>query len=464
MLVFIFCLTSRYIFVGYTKNSTFNSTTSVFFYHQICQAKQNTTFTCFRDLKYFCICDEDHYRTECFGYNRLSDQCSFCLSNGYCLRGELNDKSDFLCLCPRCYHGKMCQYSTESMSVTLDSLIVKDIQNNRRTSTCVYISIVVLIFFFGLFNNLNSFLTFVRPTARKFGVGNYLLVIQIVNQCSLLLLLLKVIHIILGTNGTLFYYENFNLYSCKIVSYLLSVFTRITYWLTSFVAMERLCLVLFPTAPTMKNLRRVFALIVAVIIFVFGMHIHEMIYYRTIIDHSYTSTDITLCVTNYSQSSLSTYSRVNILIHYFIPFLIQIISVTILIIQIACSRARTRSENNHQSFINLFRTQFKTHKEQYITPIIIVLSSLPEIILSFSYACTGLKQSWQRYTLLAAYFLSYLPQLLGFILYVLPSTTYSEEFRQTLFGKRLQRATVAQQQNTEHRTKARSWIQTVAAS
>jgi hypothetical protein len=94
-----------------------------------------------------------------------------------------------------------------------------------------------------------------------------------------------------------------------------------------------------------------------------------------------------------------------------------------------------------------------THKEHYVTPMIIVLSSLPQTILSFSYACTELKQPWQRYTLLTAYFLSYLPQMLGFILYVLPSTTYSEEFQQTIIGKifvrQTRRAVAAKQQIIE---------------
>jgi hypothetical protein len=385
-------------------------------------------------LKYLCICDIDHYRAECFGYNRSIDRCSLCLSNGYCLKGRLNDKSDFICLCPRCYYGKMCQYSTELLSFTLDSLIVK---NNRQLSTGIYISIVLLIFLFGVFNGLNSFLTFIRPKPRKFGVGNYLLIISIVDQCSLLLLLFKIIHIILGSNGTLFYYDNFNLYSCKIVSYLLSVFTRITYWLTSFVAIERLCLVLFPTSATLKNPRRVLGLSIFVILFVSSMHIHEAMYYTTIIDHSYTAINITLCVTNYVQSSVSTYNRVNVLVHYLIPFLLQIISITILIIQVVWSRIRVSGDNQQTTFIQLFLRQLKIQKEQYITPIIIVLSSLPQIILSFLYACTELKQSWQRYTLLITYFLSYLPQMLGFILYVLPSTSYSEEFRQTMVYKRL---------------------------
>ncbi|CAF0932135.1 unnamed protein product, partial [Didymodactylos carnosus] len=203
--------------------------------------------------------------------------------------GELNDRSDFLCLCPRCYHGQICQYSTELMSFTLDSLIVKDLQNNRQVSIGIYTLIILLIFFFGLFNNFNSFLTFIRPKPRKVGVGIYLLIISIVDRCSLLLLLFKVIHIILDSSGTLFYYENFSLYSCRIVSYLLSVFTRITYWLTNFITIERLRLVLFPTSSTLKNPRRVFGLSIFVILFVFSMHIHEVMYYTTIVDYSDTS-------------------------------------------------------------------------------------------------------------------------------------------------------------------------------
>jgi hypothetical protein len=418
----------------------FNLTTAVFWYHQICRAKRNTNtaFTCFRDLKYLCICEPDHSRAECFGYNPSTDHCSLCLSNGYCLKGELNDKTDFICLCPRCHHGAICQYSTELMSFTLDSLIVKDILNNRQVSSGVYITVALLIFLFGFFNNLCSFLTFTRPKPRTFGVGNYLLIVSIVDQCSLLLLLLKIFHIIFGNNGTLFYYENFNFYSCKIVSYLLSVFTRITYWLTSFITMERLCIVLFPTSTILKRPHLALGWSIFVILTIFAMHAHEVLHYTTIVDPSYTSANVTLCVTNYVQSFVSTYNRINVLIHYYIPFLIQVISVTVLIVQIAIIRART-SGSSQQTFADILKKQIKTQKEHYVTPIIIVFSSLPQSILSFSYACTELKQPWQRYTLITTYFLSYLPQMLGFILYVLPSTTFSEEFRQTIVGKRLLR-------------------------
>jgi hypothetical protein len=341
------------------------------------------------------------------------------------------------------------------MSFTLDSLMVKDIQNNYQLSSIIYISIVTIIFLFGFFNNLCSFLTFIRGKPRKVGVGNYLLIVSIIDQCSLLFLLLKVIHIMFGSNGTLFYYERFNLYSCKIISYLLSTFTRITYWLTSFVTIERLFTVFFPMSMTLKRPRLTLILSIFVILIVSSMHIHEALHYTIIVDPSYTSTNVTLCVISYTKSFISTYNQINVLTHYFIPFLIQVISITVLIIQITVSRART-SGNRQQTFFDLFRRQLKTQKEQYVTPTIIILSSLPQAILSFSYACTELKQSWQRYTLLTTYLLSYLPQMLGFILYVLSSTTFSEEFRQTIVGKRIlrqQRISTTTQRYTETKTR-----------
>jgi hypothetical protein len=217
-------------------------------------------------------------------------------------------------------------------------------------------------------------------------------------------------------------------------------------------------MVFFPTPTTLKTSRLALTLSIIAILIVSGMHVHEALYYITIVDPSYTFTNVTLCVTSYNKSLISTYNQVNVLIHYFVPFLIQVISITILIVQITLARARTRGGSNQQTFMYLFKIQLKTQKEQYVTPMIIIFSSLPQAILSFSYACTELKQSWQRYTLLTTYLLSYLPQMLGFILYVLSSTTFSQEFRQTMVGKRLLRqqplpTTTNQQRNTEIKTK-----------
>jgi hypothetical protein len=87
------------------------------------------------------------------------------------------------------------------------------------------------------------------------------------------------------------------------------------------------------------------------------------------------------------------------------------------------------------TFRQVLIKQFRTQKELYTTPIIIIVSALPQNILTFSFACIELTD-WHRHTLLITYLLSYTPQILGFILYVLPSTTYKKEFSETQFAKR----------------------------
>jgi hypothetical protein len=94
----------------------------------------------------------------------------------------------------------------------------------------------------------------------------------------------------------------------------------------------------------------------------------------------------------------------------------------------------------------MLKKQFRTQKELYITPGIIILSALPQAILSFSLACTQLS-TWQRHALLAAFLFSYTPQVLGFILFVLPSSAYKKEFARTLIAKKLFKSMIKTQGN-----------------
>jgi uncharacterized membrane protein YdjX (TVP38/TMEM64 family) len=119
-----------------------------------------------------------------------------------------------------------------------------------------------------------------------------------------------------------------------------------------------------------------------------------------------------------------------------IPFAIQMIAPSVMIILIVRSRSRSKATSQrHQTFITALRKEFRAKIENYITPIIIMLSALPHTIISFAYACTELKQDWQRYAFLLAFFLTYIPQILGFILCILPSEYARNEFRQTNIGK-----------------------------
>ncbi len=387
----------------------------MFKYHRICQ-NDNQSF-CFYDENYFCICQHDHYRAECFINDIEYDRCSKCLSEGKCLQGDLKDSNNFICFCPSCYHGDRCEFSMQAFGFTLDSLLV----NYSKAAKMIYVSIVCLLFIIGLLNNICSFVTFKRSTPRKFGVGNYLLIVSCLNQIALFCLLFKFFEITIGT---------IDIRSCKVISYLLSVMTRSTYWLTSWITVDRLFIILFPRSSYLKNPRLAIGISIVTSIILFGMHIHEIIYY-TIIEHL--STGLSICVTNFDSKQISTYNRISTLIHYLLPFLIQIICITLLIVLAARSRMKTTGQKT--TFGEILKKQFDTQKELYITPTIIILSALPQTIFTFSFACTQLND-WQRHTLLGSYLLSYTPQILGFILYVLPSTSYKKELYETFIGKK----------------------------
>jgi hypothetical protein len=157
------------------------------------------------------------------------------------------------------------------------------------------------------------------------------------------------------------------------------------------------------------------------------MHIHEFIFYINTKD----SIEQNVCVANFPEY-FSKYNYINILIHHLIPFCIQIMSITLLIIFTARSRSRMTENNN--AFIKALKQQFNNQKELYVTPLIIVLSGLPQIIISSIFSCTNLL-AWQTHLLCITYFLSYTPQILGFVLFVLPSTNYLNEFQQTRISK-----------------------------
>jgi hypothetical protein len=383
----------------------------VFKYHQIC--KNDTKRLCFYDNDYLCVCQYDNYRVDCFLHDTQIDHCTKCLSNGKCIKNDKDNDNDFICLCPRCYQGDLCEFNLEAFGFTLDSLMV----DYSKEVKIIYLSIMFLLFLIGLFTNLCSFFTFKRPNSRKIGIGNYLFIITCLNQMSLFCLLIKLIQITFGI---------INLESCKTISYLLSVFTRLTYWLISWVTIDRLLTIIFPTSISLKNPRRAIGISLTTSLCLFVMHIHEIIYYKTIQYHS------TICVTNFDTHLISTYNRVSTLIHYIVPFFIQIIATTLLII--LATRSRTKTTGGKIPFYQVLIRNFRTQKELYITPIIIILSALPQAIHTFSLACTEFTV-WHRHLLLITYLLSYAPQILGFILHVLPSSTYKKEFSKTSFAK-----------------------------
>jgi len=100
----------------------------IFKYHLLCNPPYS--LICFQDDNYFCLCDMYNH-AECSRYDSTLDECSGkCRAAGQCILGDLDNRKDFVCLCPRCYYGSICQHNTELFSFTLETLLTNDLYSS----------------------------------------------------------------------------------------------------------------------------------------------------------------------------------------------------------------------------------------------------------------------------------------------------------------------------------------------
>ena len=74
--------------------------------------------------------------------------------------------------------------------------------------------------------------------------------------------------------------------------------------------------------------------------------------------------------------------------------------------------------------------QFNEHKQLVISPIILLLLSLPRLIISLVSGCVDVSDYPWLY--LCAYFISFTPPMLIFLVFVFPSKLYMNTFKEVV--------------------------------
>jgi len=70
------------------------------------------------------------------------------------------------------------------------------------------------------------------------------------------------------------------------------------------------------------------------------------------------------------------------------------------------------------------------HKHLLIAPVVLVLLAIPRMILIYTSKC--MKSADDVWLYLIGYFISLIPSMLTFLIFVLPSKLYKKEFDQTV--------------------------------
>ncbi|UJR16910.1 hypothetical protein I4U23_003808 [Adineta vaga] len=401
------------------------------YYPYLC--RQNFKVMCFYDENYMCICDQDRF-SNCFTFNRtIKYDCQDenpCENGGQCFQDNVTCPSSRICSCDDCYYGAKCQFSTKGFVLSLDYILGYHIKPNLSLSKQPFIVkltivIIVLMFIGGLINVILSVLTFYRKKTQAVGCGIYLFISSWISIILISFLVMKCVQLIFSQMNLLTNRSWLN-FSCQFLDMFIQVTLTSNDWLYGSVSIERVFTVIKSVKFNKSKSKQLAKWIsFSIILFTILTHIHIPLY-RKLEDDIDIDEKRTWCLIQYP-SSINIYNSFINLFHFLTPFTINIISIFLIIISMARSRATIQPK---LTFKQHFQLQFKQHTHHLITSCALILLALPRLIISFITGC--MKSPRNSWLFLLAYLISFLPSMATFIVFVLPSKIYKKEFNDVI--------------------------------
>ncbi|CAF3844737.1 unnamed protein product [Adineta steineri] len=415
-------------------NSTFLEYESKYhpkYYSYICRKRRD--LMCFYDETLMCICDIDRF-ANCFEFNHTIDGNCYghndCQNNGQCFQNNQTCPTMSICVCKDCYYGGKCQMSTEGNLLSLDQIIGYFIKptnsfSNQRLIIKVTLSITLVIFLFGLIDFILSILTFHMKNSLQVGCGYYLLISSILSLFMIIILVIKFFHLIFSQMKII---ENeFQLlFACKSIDMILKSLLASNEWMVACVAIERtINTISGPKFNKIKSKKLAKWIIVFVISLTFISHFHDP-YYRELIKDIDGDDQRIWCFVRYP-SFVYNYNYFITLFHFLVPILINIISAIIIIILVTRSRSNLQRNKSYKQHL---KEQLNRHKHLLISPLTLVFLGTPRLIFSFIRGC--MRTTRNPWFYMIGYYVSFIPPILTFLTFVIPSDNYRKEFRSSI--------------------------------
>ncbi|UJR29703.1 hypothetical protein I4U23_017251 [Adineta vaga] len=402
-------------------------------YHKLCQTNQ-TRLKCFHDELQLCLCyihTNNQYLVNCFQFNHsMKFDCSgqnHCENNGQCFQDTLDCSRRIICLCPRCFYGSRCQFSTNGFGLSLDDILSYHISPQlsfRYQSSIVQISIVLMSIFVlvGLIDGIIGIITFWTKAVCTVGCGIYLLGSSVTTLLVIFVLSLK-LSILILTQTLIIKNWLFLSIQCYSIEILLRICFYMNQWLYACVAIERTITTIKGSRFQRKKSKQMAKKIILILlILIIVTNIHDPMYRRLIFEKQDDDDKRIWCIVTYS-SQLQTYNYIINILHFIGPFLCNLISSIIIITN--NSRRKFRIQHQ-QTFKKLLQKQISHHKRLVIGPFVLVILAIPRLIISFITKCmSSTNESW---LFLTAYFISFIPTIVTSLLFIIPSKFYKNEF------------------------------------
>ncbi|CAF1225711.1 unnamed protein product [Rotaria sp. Silwood1] len=412
-------------------------------YHVPCQ--KNLNLSCFYDDIHLCLCYnlQKQRLANCFEFNHnMTYNCldqNSCKGESQCFQDDDICPTRSVCICSPCFYGTQCQFSVNGFGLSLDGILGYHIQPhidllNQPSIILFSLSVVIISIVVGLINGILSLITFQNKQVCEVGCGFYLIGSSITTLLTTIIFALKFWILVLA-QMTVISNRVFLKIQCVSFDFLLRVCLNMDQWLNACIAIERTITVLkginFNKKKSKTNAKIV---IIILSISIVSTNIYDL-FHRHLIDEENEDDKRTWCIATYP-SRLQTYNSFINTFHFFAPFIINIVSAIILIVKKTRKKANAQNNANYKK---LLKAQAREHKNLFIAPIILVILALPRVIISYVSRC--MKSADDSWLFLIGYFISFIPPMLTFVVFVLPSKFYKEQLRQTLiaYQARIQR-------------------------
>ncbi|CAF4009984.1 unnamed protein product, partial [Adineta steineri] len=341
-----------------------------------------------------------------------------------------------------CVIGDQCNFFIKGIGLTLDDILRDELQpnkvlNNQSFSIKLSAGLTIIMFVAGLINSILSFITFQTKDSQQVGCGMYLLASSITSLLAISMFIIKFWFVVLtriNVSTSLTVLRG----GCASIEPILKLFLYLDGWLNACVAVERAILIFkgvnFDTKKSKSIARRTILILPFCI---FGTLIHEFAFRRlfeyetapNMIDTSKINEDTikryASCITRYSPS-IQDYNTAVLFFHLVGPFIVNLLSALFIIFGGAHQRSMART---NQSFKEHIQQQFSKNKQLIISPIVLLVLSIPRLIISLLSGCV--KTSENLWLYLGPYFVSFTPSMLIFLIFVVPSELYMKAFKQS---------------------------------
>ena len=406
-------------------------------YHVPCQ-RETPAVSCFFDDQHLCFCQTHNGQrmSNCFDFDHhMEFNCfgqSGCENGAQCFQDSTTCAKTSICRCATCFYGARCQFRTEEFSLSLDVILTYHILphtsiTDQPRALQMSVALTIVMGLLGFIDGVLSIITFKEKKLREVGCGYYLLGSSITTLLTTAVFVLK-FWILVATQITLDLNQTFLRYQCISIDFLLRIGLTMGQWLNACVAIERAMTTIQGTHfDKKKSIRVAKWTMLALLLLTIGTSVHDPIHRRLIAEDDGDQKRI-WCTTAYSPG-FQRFNAFTQILYFAIPFLINIVSALAIIINTARQRSVLRT---NQSYKQHLREQFQQYNHLVIAPCVLVVLAVPRLIISFFSGC--MKSASDSWLFLAGYFISFIPSILTFVLFILPSKVYKEHFWKSMEG------------------------------